>query len=59
MNKEDVCPPVGSKIYFAAAVAFAERIDVKKKKIQISGAHRGYMATLDNGHIIIEEKWYS
>ena len=55
----DSCPPAGSKVYFASATAFAERINVKKKRIQITKTHRGYMATLDNGLIIIEKKWYS
>jgi len=32
---------------------------MKEKRIQISGAHRGVMATLDNGWIIIEKQWYS
>ena len=52
-------PPAGSKVFFAAAVACAERIKMKEKRIQISGAHRGVMATLDNGWIIIEKQWYS
>ncbi|MFB0514101.1 MAG: hypothetical protein ACETVQ_00840 [Candidatus Bathyarchaeia archaeon] len=53
------CPPADSKVYFAAATAFAERINVKKKRIQLTKAHRGYMATLDNGYILIDRKWYS
>ena len=53
------CPPAGSKVYFASATAFAERIGVKKKKIQLTKAHRGCMATLDNGFILIDRKWYS
>jgi hypothetical protein len=52
-------PPVGSEIHFAAAILFAERIKVKKRKIQLTKTHRGYMATTDNGWITIEKKWYS
>lgn len=59
MKKKDICPEPGSKVFFAAATAFAERIKPKKRKVQISAAHRGYVATLDNGFIIIEQKWYS
>jgi len=57
--KKDFCPQPGSKIYFAAATAFAERINLKKKKVQISETHRGVSATLDNGYMIIDQKWYS
>lgn len=56
---KDFCPEPGSKVYFAAATVYAERINRKKKKVQISGAHRGYMAVLDNGHMLIDQKWYS
>lgn len=59
MKNKDIVPEVNSKVYFAAATAFAERIKQKKKKVQISRAHRGYMATLDNGFLIIDQKWYS
>lgn len=59
MKEEDICPEAGSKVHFAAATAFAERIELKKRKLQISKAHRGYMATLDNGWILIDQKWYS
>jgi len=55
----DSTPPAGSKIFFAAATAFAEHIIKKDKKIPITKTHRGYMATLDNGYLIIDKKWYS
>lgn len=59
MKENDICPEPGSKVLFAAAIAFAERIKLKKRKVKISRAHRGYAARLDNGFIIIERKWYS
>lgn len=59
MKTQEFCPEPDCKILFAAATAYAERIKKKERKIQISKAHRGYMATLDNGWIIIDQKWYS
>jgi len=59
MKDEDISPEAGSRVYFAAATVYAERIKLKDKKVQISGAHRGYMAVLDNGFLIIDQKWYS
>lgn len=59
MTGQDICPEPGVKVFFAAATAFAERIDRKDKRVQISGAHRGFVATLDNGFIIIDQRWYS
>lgn len=59
MKKVGICPEAGSKIYFAAATAYAERIKMKERKVKVSKAHRGFMATLDNGWIIIDQRWYS
>ncbi len=58
MKTGDIYPNAGSKISFAAAIVYAEKINLKPRKIQISKSHRGYMATLDNGFMIIEKKWY-
>jgi len=52
-------PPAGSVIYFAVATAFARKIIVKPKLIQLTKAHRGSMVTLDNGWLLIDKKWYS
>ena len=59
MTTQDICPEPVVKVFFAAATAFAERIDKKDKRVQVSGDHRGFMAILDNGFIIIDQKWYS
>jgi hypothetical protein len=59
MTSQDIVPNIGSRVFFAAATAYAERINRKDKRVQISGAHRGFMATLDNGFLIIDQKWYS
>ena len=52
-------PPAGSIVYFAVATAFAKKIFVKPKLIQLTKAHRGTVATLDNGWLLIDKKWYS
>jgi hypothetical protein len=59
VTKQDVCPEPGTRVLFAAATAFAERIDKKDKRVHVSGAHRGVVATMDNGFLIIDQKWYS
>ncbi|HEX69609.1 MAG TPA: hypothetical protein ENG10_04875 [Candidatus Bathyarchaeota archaeon] len=58
-NKE-LLPKVGTKILFKAATAFARKITFKGLVI-LSGSHRGQMATLDNGYIIIDRlgrQWF-
>lgn len=59
-KKKEFCPDAGSKIMFAAATAFARKIDHNKNKlIKLTGNHRGTMATIDQGWIIIEQEWYA
>jgi hypothetical protein len=44
--------------HFHAAVAYARKIDVSNKLVRIWGVHRGQMAKLDDGFLIIEEEWF-
>lgn len=59
MKNREICPEPNSIIYFSAATVYAEKINKKEKRVQISKAHRGYVATVDNGYMIIDKKWYS
>lgn len=54
-----IIPEEGVKVLFAAAAAFGEKIRVRKQRVQLTGAHTGQAATIDNGWIIIEQKWYA
>ena len=47
------------KVLFAAATAYARKIDVKPKIVVLTSSHRGRMATIDNGWIVIEQEWYA
>lgn len=58
-NKKEICPEVGMKVLFAAATAYARKIDVKPKIVVLTSSHRGRMATIDNGWIVIEQEWYA
>jgi hypothetical protein len=59
-NRKDICPDVGVRVLFLAATAFARKIDVKKNRFVIlTGSHRGQLAKIDNGWIIIEQEWFA
>jgi hypothetical protein len=45
-------------INFHTAVVYARKIDVSNKLIRVWGVHRGQMAKLDTGYLVIEEKWF-
>jgi hypothetical protein len=45
-------------IYFHTAVVYARKIVMGNKLISAWGVHRGQMAKLDTGYLIIEEKWF-
>jgi hypothetical protein len=45
-------------IHFHAAVVYARKIDVNNKLVRVWGVHRGQMAKLDDGYIVIEEEWF-
>lgn len=47
------------KIHFRAATAIARKIQLYDQLVKSSGAHRGQMAKLDNGYLIIEKAWFS
>ena len=57
-NVHEERPKERSKILFLAATAFARKIDVKKNLVALSSSHRGQVATMDNGWIIIDQAWY-
>jgi hypothetical protein len=58
-RENELTPPSGTKINFGAAVVFARKIDMAKKLVALTGAHRGMRANLDRGWLIIEQQWYS
>jgi hypothetical protein len=45
--------------YFRAATVYARKISVREGLVRLSGVHRGKIAKIDNGYIIIEEQWFS
>lgn len=55
----DLYPPPDTKVNFDAATAFARKITKGKKVIQLTKAHRGQTASIDNGYILIDRKWRS
>jgi hypothetical protein len=57
-SKREIRPPEGAKVLFLSASAFARKIDVKKKTVAFSSSHRGQVATLDDGWLIIDRAWY-
>lgn len=58
-NEQEIRPKEGVKVLFLAASAFARNIDVKKRLVAFSSSHRGQVATLDDGWIIIDQAWYA
>lgn len=59
-NKREICPEEGCKVNFTAATAFARKIVHNEKKVvSLTGNHRGTVATIDLGWIIIDQKWYT
>jgi len=51
-------PPAGSIINFVAATAFARKIEPCHRKNAFSSAHRGNMAKMEKGYLIIDQAWY-
>ena len=45
-------------IHFHTAVVYARKIDLSNKLVRVWGVHRGQMAKLDDGFLIIEEEWF-
>lgn len=54
----EITPSGGTKVIFAAATAFARKIVVFKKPVRLTSGHRGKRASLDEGWLIIDQKWY-
>lgn len=57
-ERYELNPPGGTKVNFATAVVFARKIIVSKKPIMLTSSHRGMKANVENGWLIIEQKWY-
>ena len=51
-------PVAGSIINFVAATACARKIEQCTKKINFSSSHRGQIAKLEKGYLIIDQEWY-
>lgn len=45
-------------IYFASATAYARKISILPRLVRLTGGHRGQMAKLELGYLIIEKRWY-
>ncbi len=45
-------------IHFKLATVYARKIDVKKELVRLTGGHRGRVARVEKGYIIIEKRWY-
>ncbi len=58
-NSSTIIPDPDTKIMFAAATAFVRKYVISKKPIQLTAAHKGSRITLDQGWIIIDQRWYS
>jgi len=44
--------------YFKRATLYARKIDKKRYTVRITCGDRGQVAKVENGHIVIERKWY-
>jgi len=59
-NNREINPPEGCKVNFTAATAFARKIvHNQKKRVMLTGNHKGTVATIDLGWIIIDQEWYT
>jgi hypothetical protein len=58
-SKKEICPEIGMRVLFLAATAYARKIDVKPKIVTLTSSHRGRMATIDSGWIIIDQEWFA
>jgi hypothetical protein len=58
-KKKDICPAIGERVLFAASTAFARKIDVQDKLVTLTGGHRGRLAKIDSGWIIIDQAWFA
>jgi len=45
-------------VHFETATAYARKIDVPPKLVRLTGGHRGRMARLRFGYLVIDKKWY-
>ena len=46
------------QIWFSSATVYARKIDVYHKLVAFTGVHRGQMAKLETGYLIIEKQWF-
>jgi len=46
------------EIRFRAATVYAKKIVISPKLVAFTSAHRGQMAKLDEGILIIEQEWF-
>lgn len=57
-ERQELTPPGGTRVNFAAAIVFARKIIVSKRPVMLTSSHRGKRAVVENGWLIIEQKWY-
>lgn len=51
-------PTQSDQIWFSSGTIYARKIDVNTKLISFTGVHRGKMAKVDTGYLIIEKQWF-
>ena len=44
--------------YFKKATLYARKIDKKRYTVRLTSGDRGQVAKVEDGHIVIERKWY-
>ncbi len=44
--------------YFKKATLYARKMDKKRYTMRLTGGDRGQVAKAEEGHIVIERKWY-
>jgi hypothetical protein len=49
---------VSEVTYFETATVYAGKINIMPRLVRLTGGHRGQMAKLDLGYLIVEKKWY-
>lgn len=53
----EIFPEVDTIVNFVGATAYARKIDKKSYTVKLTGGHRGQVAKMSKGYIVIEREW--
>ncbi|MHB2036160.1 MAG: hypothetical protein ACYCPW_05390 [Nitrososphaerales archaeon] len=45
-------------VSFTTATVYARKIALSPKLVRLTGGHKGQMAKLDLGYLVVEKEWY-